>query len=118
MGERQGVPAQSQLVIRRDPETGEPVEGQLRWGLIPHYCSERPAIEPIHVRAETITEKKMFREAYRKRRCIVPMNSFFLKNPNGKRYAISRNDGGLFGVAGIWENWRSETINGSAPSPS
>jgi putative SOS response-associated peptidase YedK len=48
----------------------------------------------------------MFRDAYRKRRCIVPMNSFFQKDPAGKRYAISRRDGEVFGVAGIWENWR------------
>jgi hypothetical protein len=48
----------------------------------------------------------MFREAYRKRRCIVPMNSFFQKDATGRRYAISRRDGELFGVAGIWENWR------------
>jgi putative SOS response-associated peptidase YedK len=48
----------------------------------------------------------MFREAYRKRRCIVPMNSFFQKDSAGTRYAISRRDGAVFGVAGIWENWR------------
>jgi putative SOS response-associated peptidase YedK len=48
----------------------------------------------------------MFRDAYRRRRCIVPMNSFFQKDAAGKRYAISRRDGELFGVAGIWENWR------------
>jgi putative SOS response-associated peptidase YedK len=34
------------------------------------------------------------------------MNSFFQKNSSGKRFAISRRDGGPFGVAGIWENWR------------
>jgi putative SOS response-associated peptidase YedK len=30
----------------------------------------------------------------------------FQKDAAGKRYAISRHDGQLFGVAGIWENWR------------
>jgi putative SOS response-associated peptidase YedK len=48
----------------------------------------------------------MFRDAYRKRRCIVPVNSFFQKDATGKRYAISRRDGEPFGIAGIWENWR------------
>jgi SOS response associated peptidase (SRAP) len=48
-----------------------------------------------------------FRDAYRKRRCVVPMNSFFQKNSSGKRFAISRRDGGPFGVAGVWENWRN-----------
>ncbi len=99
-------PAGLQLVFRRDPETGHPAEGRLRWGLIPHYADTRPALQPVHARAETISEKRMFREAYRKRRCIVPMNSFFQKDSAGKRYAISRRDGAIFGVAGIWENWR------------
>ena len=34
------------------------------------------------------------------------MNSFFQKDPGGKRHAISRRDCQPFGVAGIWENWR------------
>jgi putative SOS response-associated peptidase YedK len=76
-------PAALQLVFRRDPETGLSVEGKLRWGLIPHYADARPDLQPIHARAETITEKRMFRDAYRKRRCIVPMNSFFQKDPAG-----------------------------------
>jgi putative SOS response-associated peptidase YedK len=49
----------------------------------------------------------MFRDAYRRRRCVVPMNAFFQKDPVGKRYAISRRDGEIFGVAGVWENWRN-----------
>jgi putative SOS response-associated peptidase YedK len=103
---REGKPSQDQLVFRRHPETGQPVEGHLRWGLIPHDADRRPDFQPIHVRAETIAEKRMFSDAYRKRRCIVPMNAFYQKDSKGKRYAISRMDGGPFGVAGIWENWR------------
>jgi putative SOS response-associated peptidase YedK len=106
LGNDDARPAGLQLVFCRDPETGLPVEGRLRWGLIPYYADARPDLQPIHARAETISEKRMFRDAYRKRRCIVPMNSFFQKDPGGKRYAISRRDSELFGVAGIWENWR------------
>jgi putative SOS response-associated peptidase YedK len=105
-GDEGARPAGLQLVFRRHPETGLAVEGRLRWGLIPHYADRRPDLQPIHARAETISEKRMFRDAYRKRRCIVPMNSFFQKDATGKRYAISRHDGEVFGVAGIWENWR------------
>jgi putative SOS response-associated peptidase YedK len=105
--DQQGRPNEPQLVYRRDPETGQPVEGHLRWGLIPHFCEKRPDVAPIHARAETVAENEWFRDAYRKRRCIVPMNSFFQKNPSGKRYAISQRDGEPFGVAGIWENWRN-----------
>jgi putative SOS response-associated peptidase YedK len=104
--DRQGRPNEPQLVYRRDPKTGQPVEGLLRWGLIPHFCEKRPDFAPIHARAEMGAEKEWFRDAYRRRRCVVPMNSFFQKDPGGKRHAISRRDGQPFGVAGIWENWR------------
>ncbi len=83
------------------------MEGLLRWGLIPHFCDKRPDFAPIHARAETVAENEWFSDAYHKRRCVVPMNSFFQKNSRGRRYAISRRDGGPFGVAGIWENWRN-----------
>lgn len=53
----------------------------------------------------------MVRDACRKRRCVVPMNSFFQKNSSGKRYAISWRDGGPFGVAGVWEKWRDPLTN-------
>jgi putative SOS response-associated peptidase YedK len=105
-GDEGARPAGLQLVFRRHPETGLAVEGRLRWGLIPNYADRRPDLQPIHARAETISERRTFRDAYRRRRCIVPMNSFFQKDQNGKRYAISRRDGEPFGVAGIWENWR------------
>jgi putative SOS response-associated peptidase YedK len=100
-------PAQILPVFRQHPETGLPVESHLSWGLIPHYADRRPDFRPIHARAETISEKRIFSDAYRKRRCIVPMNSFYLKDARGKRHAISRVDGDVFGVAGIWENWRN-----------
>jgi putative SOS response-associated peptidase YedK len=45
------------------PKTGLPVEWRLRWGLIPHYAETRPDLPPLHARAETITEKRMFRDA-------------------------------------------------------
>jgi putative SOS response-associated peptidase YedK len=105
-GDEGGRPLGLQLVFRRHPETGAAVEGKLRWGLIPHYADARPDMQPIHARAETISEKRMFRDAYRKRRCIVPMNRFFEKDALGKRYSVSRRNGEVFGVAGIWENWR------------
>jgi putative SOS response-associated peptidase YedK len=100
-------PAQILPAFREHPKTGLPVESDLSWGLIPHYAERRPDFRPIHARAETISEKRIFSDAYRKRRCIVPMNSFYLKDARGKRHAISRVDGDVFGVAGIWENWRN-----------
>src|SRR4030081_927652 len=78
--DQQGRPNEPQLVYRRDPETGQPVEGHLRWGLIPQFCEKRPDFAPIHARAETVAENEWFGDAYRKRCCVVPMNSFFQKD--------------------------------------
>lgn len=39
------------------------------------------------------------------------MNSFFQKDAHGRRFTISRRDGALFGVAGIWDNWRNPENN-------
>jgi hypothetical protein len=52
-----------------------------------------------------------FREAYRKRRCIVPVDGFFewkaIKGRRAKQpYAIAMKNGSPFGIAGIWENWK------------
>jgi putative SOS response-associated peptidase YedK len=45
----------------------------------------------------------MFKEAYRKRRCIVPMDAFFEKK-KGRFYKFFMKDRQPFGVAGIWES--------------
>jgi hypothetical protein len=50
-----------------------------------------------------------FREAYRKRRCILPVDGFseWRASKAGKQpYAIAMKDGSPFGIAGIWENWK------------
>jgi putative SOS response-associated peptidase YedK len=57
-----------------------------------------------------------FRDAYRKRRCIVPVDRFFeWKAINGQKakqpFAIAKKDGAPFGIAGIWENWK-EPVSG------
>jgi putative SOS response-associated peptidase YedK len=66
----------------------------------------RPEIQPVNARAESVAEKPMFKEAYRKRRCIVPMDAFYEKK-KGRLYKFFMKDRPPFGVAGIWENWRN-----------
>jgi putative SOS response-associated peptidase YedK len=56
----------------------------------------------------------MFREAYRQRRCIVPVDGFFewkaIKGQKAKQpYAIAMEDGKPFGIGGLWENWKDPT---------
>jgi putative SOS response-associated peptidase YedK len=108
---RNGAPSQELWVIRQNPQTGERSLDLLRWGLIPSWMEERPKPPPINARAETVARLPMFRQAYAKRRCILPIDGFFewkaAKGPRPKQpYAIRMKDGSPFGVAGLWENWK------------
>jgi putative SOS response-associated peptidase YedK len=104
-------PTQELLVIRQHPKTGERSLDPLRWGLIPYWCKDpKGGRKPINAKSETVGELPMFKEAYRKRRCILPVDGFYewmaikgRKQP----YAIAMNDGTPFGIAAIWENWKS-----------
>ena len=52
----------------------------------------------------------MFRDAYRLRRCILPVDGFYewIATKGGKQpYAIAMKDRSPFGIAGIWENWKN-----------
>jgi putative SOS response-associated peptidase YedK len=107
-----GVPEQELLVIRQNPKTGARSLDLLRWGLIPHGTTDPdPKVRPINATAERVAAAPMFREAYAKRRCIVPVDGFFewraIKGQRAKQpYAVAMKDGGPFGLAGIWENWQ------------
>jgi putative SOS response-associated peptidase YedK len=107
-----GAPSQDLLVIRRNHKTGEVSLDPLRWGLIPYWCADpNGGRKPINAKCETVRDLPTFREAYRKRRCILPVDGFFewkaIKGQKAKQpYAIAMKDGAPFGIAGIWENWK------------
>jgi len=119
-----GAPTQDLWVIRRNPQTGERSLDLLRWGLIPHWCAEKPKPPAINAASETLRGNEMFREPYERRRCIVPIDGFFewraVKGEKIKQpYAIAMADRSPFGLAGLWENWRDPTsASGCAPSAS
>ena len=84
----------------------------MRWGLIP-YWSQDISIgnRTINAMAETASEKPAFRDAMRKRRCLIPADGFFeWKKLNSKRkqpYNIGMLNDSLFAFAGLWDRWRS-----------
>jgi putative SOS response-associated peptidase YedK len=106
------APSQDLLVIRRNRNTGEISLDPLRWGLIPYWCQDpKGGRKPINAKVETVARLPMFREAYARRRCIVPVDGFFewkaIKGTKAKQpFAIAMRDGSPFGIAGIWENWK------------
>jgi putative SOS response-associated peptidase YedK len=98
-------------VVRYDPRAGERSLDLMRWGLVPFWAKDiKVGFANINAKAEGIEGKPAFREAFQRRRCLVPVDNFYewKKTATGKQpYAIALADRGLIGLAGLWENWRS-----------
>ena len=98
-------------VVRYDAKDHQRSLDVMRWGLVPFWAKDiKVGFANINAKAEGIEKKPAFREAFRQRRCLVPVDNFYewQKTPSGKQpYAIGLKGGGLMALAGLWENWRS-----------
>jgi putative SOS response-associated peptidase YedK len=103
------APSQSVLSVINDGVRNR--LGYLRWGLIPFWAKdEKAGYKMINARAETIAEKASFRNAYRKKRCMIIADSFYewKKTPERKiPMRIKLKNHAPFGMAGLWESWKS-----------
>jgi putative SOS response-associated peptidase YedK len=102
------APPQEILVVR---QVAGRREGQrMRWGLIPSWAKD-PEIgnRMINARAETLAERPAFREAFRRRRCLIPADGFYeWQSGEDKRrqpFFIHRADGQVMTLAGVWDQW-------------
>lgn len=108
------APTQDAPVIRerREPK-GERTLQMLRWGLIPWFAEDmKGGAKLINARGESIATKPSFREAFRKRRCLVLADGFYEWRTEGKLrqpYLIQRRDRAPFAFAGLWERWVPKT---------
>ena len=95
-------------VIRQSPE-GKRVLHLLRWGLIPHWAKD-PSIgaKLNNARGESVAEKPSFREAFKRRRCLIPADGFYEWKSEGKikqPYYFSLKSSEPMAMAGLWESW-------------
>jgi putative SOS response-associated peptidase YedK len=64
----------------------------------------------INARSETVADKPAFRQAFERRRCIIPSDGFYEwgKTERGSKqpYFFQMRDERLFGFAGLWERWK------------
>ena len=123
------VPTDPLPIVHCDAKEGTRALEVMRWGLIPYWAKDiKIGFSTINARAEEIDTKPAFREAFRQRRCLVPLDNFYewAKTPTGKQpYAIALKGGGLMAMAGLWETWHapagetvhSATIVTCAPNP-
>jgi putative SOS response-associated peptidase YedK len=96
----------------------------LRWGLIPSWSKDESiGSKMINARSETINEKPSFRNAFRKRRCLIIASGFYeWKKTEGvakkSPYYIYLSSGLPFTFAGVWESWKKpetgERINSTS----
>ncbi|WP_417273409.1 SOS response-associated peptidase [Celeribacter halophilus] len=87
----------------------------MRWGFVPHWyksAGDGPLL--INARAETIAEKPAFREACRRRRCLIPADGFFeWHRPDGGEklpWYIQPAGEGPMVYAGIWQDWEQDGV--------
>ncbi len=82
----------------------------LKWGLVPSWAKD-PAIgnRMINARSETAAEKPSFRNAFKRRRCLIPADGYYeWTKHDGKKVPmyIKRKDRDVFAFAGLWESWK------------
>jgi putative SOS response-associated peptidase YedK len=98
-------------IVRYDAKAAERSLDVMRWGLVPFWAKDiKVGFSNINAMAETVDTKPAFREAFQRRRCLVPVDNFYewKKTAAGKQpYAIALADRRLMALADLWENWRS-----------
>lgn len=104
------APSQALAVV---PNNGEQRLDFFSWGLVPFWAKD-PSIgsRMINARAETLAEKPSFRNAYKRRRCLVLADGFYewqaVPGEKAKQpMYIRMQDGEPFAFAGLWEDWQS-----------
>ncbi|MFI5304086.1 MAG: SOS response-associated peptidase [Nitrospiria bacterium] len=107
------APTQETLILI--VKDGERQFNLMRWGLVPFWAKDVKSADRysmINAKAEEITEKRSFKAAFEKRRCIIPMSGFFEWKKEGtarkKPYCIRLKNEPIMSLAGIWEHWKSK----------
>jgi putative SOS response-associated peptidase YedK len=105
------APTEDLPVIRYDTRAGQRSLDVMRWGLVPFWAKDiKVGFSNINAKAEGIDTRPAFREAFNRRRCLVPFDCFYEWKKVGKDrqpYAVGLATRRLMALAGLWETWRS-----------
>ena len=105
------APTDSLPIVRYDRKAEQRSLDLLRWGLIPYWAKDiKVGFANINAKAQGIETRPAFRQAFERRRCLVPVDNFYewKKTGTGKQpYAIALANRGILALAGLWENWKS-----------
>lgn len=98
------APGQPLLILRKGEQGSECV--QVLWRLTPGWLKDLSRA-PFSVQAETLHDKPMYRQPLVERRCLIPVDGFYLWQQQGQRkqpWYLRRREGGLL-LAGLWERY-------------
>jgi len=121
---RWNVAPQSLVPVVYETQAGERVGELMRWGLVPHWAKDASIGARLNnARSEGMAGKPSFRQALRRRRCLLPASGFYewkaVTPAHGRAfkqpYYISPRDAPLFAMAGLFEAWRPPGAAGDAP---
>ena len=107
------APTTFQPIVRQSRESGEREIVLARWGLVPFFTKEDSDIKglsTINARSESITKAPTWREPMKKRRCIIPADSFYEWDKFGKPpktpYSFELANCQPIAFAGLWDAWK------------
>ena len=116
------APTQPVPVVRVDGTTAR--VDPARWGLLPHWKRDGQGPPLINARAETLADKPSFRDAFRRHRCLVPMDGYYEWHDSGDGkvpHLVSPTGGGLLWAAGLWDTGLGQLsttmVTTDAPEP-
>jgi len=105
------APQSTQPVVRMNADTGKREFALMRWGLVPYWAKDaKIGYSTINARAEEVAAKPLYREALKKRRCLIPADAFYewqrLGGKTRRPFAFGLQSGEPFALAGLWERWK------------
>lgn len=121
---RWNVAPQSLVPVVFETQSGERVGELMRWGLVPHWAKDESIGARLNnARIESVAEKPSFRQALRRRRCLLPASGYYewqpIAQPGAKPvkqpWYISPRDEPVFAMAGLFEAWRGLGAGEGAP---
>jgi len=94
--------------------TGERTLELMRWGF------KIPDRLLFNARSEDISSRSFWKESFRKRRCIVPADSFYEwtkgKGSKKEKYEFMLPGREPFGMAGVWSDWKNPKTGEREPA--
>lgn len=108
------APQTEQPIVRLNRDSNERELALLRWGLVPFFAKDpKIGYSTINARAESVASSPTFREAMKRRRCLVPATGFYewqkVGNKAKQLWTIELPNGEIFAFAGLWDRWKDRT---------